>query len=187
MTESSDAEIVARVLSGRRDAFGILVKRYEGQLLAYVRHMGFGEAASYDLVQDGFIRAYRHLGRCGDPDRFEGWLFKIVSNVCRTAGRKRSRRRFEPLDTHGSTLVSDDPDPEQHTVVSVLKDQVRAALETVPTEQREALILMYLQGYSVSDIAEMTDSSPSAVKMRLKRGRDALKQELEPLFAEERS
>lgn len=186
MTDSSDAAIVARVLSGRNEAFGVLVKRYQDQLVAYVRYMGFDEAASHDIVQDGFIRAFRHLRRCGDPERFEGWLFKIVSNLCRTAGKKRSRRRMESLEAHVD-LVSTDPDPEQNAEASVLRDQVRAALETVPKDQREALVLMYLQGYSVTDIAEMTQVSASAVKMRLKRGRDALKHELEPFFVEETS
>lgn len=185
MTDSSDAAIVARVLSGRREAFGVLVKRYQDQLLAYVRYMGFDEAASHDLVQDGFIRAFRHLRRCGDPERFEGWLFKIVSNLCRTAGKKRSRWRTESLQVHQESLVSGEPNPAEHAEASVLKDEVRAALDTVPADQREALVLMYLQGHSVRDIADMTGSSLSAVKMRLKRGRDGLKQHLEPFFVEE--
>lgn len=184
MTDSSDAAIVARVLSGSREAFGVLVKRYQDQLVSYVRYMGFDEAAAHDIVQDGFIRAFRHLRRCGDPSRFDGWLFKIVSNLCKTAGKKKTRRHTESIEDH-SDLVSADPDPEQHTEASVLRDQVRAALETVPEDQREALVLMYLQGYSVGDIAEMTDVSKSAVKMRLKRGRDALKEELNPFFVEE--
>jgi len=186
MTDSSDAAIVARVLSGRHEEFGTLVRRYQEKLVGYVRYMGFDEGMAHDLVQDGFIRAFRHLRRCGDPERFEGWLFTIVSNLCRTAGKKRSRRSMEPLGAHQSELVASDPDPDEHTEASLLKDRVRAALDTVSADQREALVLMYLQGYGVRDIAEMTDSSLSAVKMRVKRGRDALKDELEPLFAEER-
>ena len=187
MTESSDAEIVALVLSGRREAFGTLVRRYQESLVAYVRYMGFDEATAHDVVQDGFIRAFRHLRRCGDPERFEGWLFKIVSNLCRTAGKKRSRRSMEPLELHQSDLVDSEADPEQHAETSVMKEQIRAALDTLPDDQREALVLMYLQGYSVRDIAGMTDASSSAVKMRLKRGRDALKGELAPFFVEEGS
>ena len=65
-----------------------------------------------------------------------------------------------------------------------VKERVRAALDTVPSDQREALVLMYLQGHSVKEIEELTGASRSAVKMRLKRGREALKRELEPLFSE---
>lgn len=187
MTDSSDAEIVERVLSGRHEAFGALVQRYQDSLVAYVIYMGFDEATAHDVVQDGFIRAFRHLRRCGDPERFEGWLFKIVSNLCRTAGKKRSRRRMEPLQVHHADLVDHEADPEQDVEASVLRDHIRTALETLPGDQREALVLMYLQGHSVREISEMTGASASAVKMRLKRGRDALKGELEPFFAEEAS
>ena len=187
MTEPSDAKIVAQVLAGRREAFGTLVKRYEEPLVAYVRYMGFDEATAYDVVQDGFVRAFRHLKKCGDPDRFEGWVFKIVSNLCRTAGKKRSRRKMEPLEVHQADLVDTEADPEQYVEASVVKEEIWAALDTLPDDQREALVMMYLQGYSVRDIAERTDASASAVKMRLKRGRDALKGELAPFFVEEGS
>ncbi len=61
---------------------------------------------------------------------------------------------------------------------------MRRALDSVPADQREALVLMYLQGLSVSEIEELTGASRSAIKMRLMRGREALKRELEPLFGE---
>jgi RNA polymerase sigma-70 factor (ECF subfamily) len=185
MSNLSDAAIVARVLSGQTDAFGVLVTRYQDSLVAYVRHMGFDDAAAHDVVQDGFVRAFRHLRRCGDPERFDGWLFKIVSNLCRTAASRHSRRQLEDLDAHAQRLEADGPGPEAEAEASQVRDRVQAALDTIPIDQREAIVLMYLHGYSVTEIAERTDASASAVKMRLKRGRDALKDQLEPLFAEE--
>ena len=183
MSEASDGAVVARVRSGNREAFGVLVERYQDRMLAYVRHMGFSGPEALDVVQDGFVRAYRHLGRCGNPDRFDGWLFRIVSNLCRTAGRRRLRRATESLDIHGAELVSDAPGPDERADASRLRDVVSVALDTVPDEQREALVLMYTGGYSVDEIAEMTGASRSAVKMRLKRGRDALKVKLAPLMS----
>lgn len=184
MRETSDGTLVARVLAGEREAFGILVTRHQDRMLAYVRYMGFGEAQAHDLVQDAFVRAYRHLRRCGDPERFSGWLFKILSNLCRTAGSKNARRTIQPLDAVRSTLTSDAPAPDEVAEASWVKEAVRDALDQVPAEQREALVLMYLQGYSVSEIQELTGASASAVKMRLKRGREALRAELEPFFTE---
>lgn len=182
MNTWSDAEVVRRVLAGNRDAFGMLVDRYQDQMLAYVKYMGFDDAEAYDVLQDGFVRAFRHLERCGDPEKFDGWLFKIVANVCRTQGKRRTRRSMEALDDHRATLASTEPDPQQHVESEELRRKVRRALDHLPDDQREALILMYLQGYSVRDIAELTEASPSAVKMRLKRGRDALEAHLGPLF-----
>jgi len=184
MTEASDAQLVRRVLAGETRAFGQLVGRYEDQMLAYVRYMGFSEADALDLVQDAMVRAFRHLRRCGDPSRFDGWLFKIVSNVCKTAGRKASRRTLEPLQSLRSVLPSEDARPDEIAERSRTRDHVRRALAAIPHDQREALVLMYLEGRSVREIHEITGASPSAVKMRLKRGREALKDELEPLFIE---
>lgn len=182
MTDSSDADVVERVLEGDRDAFGVLVDRYQDRLLAYVVYMGFGIAEAHDVVQDGFIRAFRHLRRCGDPERFEGWLFRIVANLCRTAGKRRTTRATEPLHALGSVLEADDPGPEERLETNLVRTRVRRALDAMPDDQREALVLMYLQGHSVQEIAERTDVSVSAVKMRLKRGRDALRQELAAYF-----
>ncbi len=184
MTDTSDGALVAQVLSGDRDVFGTLVDRYQDQMLAYVKYMGFGADEACDVVQDAFVRAFRHLGRCGEPDRFAGWLFKIVRNLCRTVGSRNSRRRSESLEQHSSTLASELPGPDERAEANWAKARVRAALDTVPSHQREALVLMYLQGHSVSEVAELTGASRSAIKMRLKRGREALKQELADFFSE---
>ena len=184
MNDWSDADVVERVLSGNRDAFGVLVERYQDQMLAYVKYMGFDDATAYDVVQDGFVRAFRHLGRCGDPERFDGWLFRIVANLCRTVGKRRSKRSMEALDDHRQTLVSEEPTPHERAEDLDVQARVASALDTLPEDQREALVLMYLQGYSVSDISDLTGASESAVKMRLKRGRDALKERLGSYFTE---
>jgi RNA polymerase sigma-70 factor (ECF subfamily) len=184
MTEAPDEAVVARVLSGRRDDFGVLVGRYQDQMLAYVRYAGFGPSEAADIVQDAFVRAYRHLGRCGEPERFAGWLFRIVRNLCHSARSRNARRRTEPLEPHGQRLESQLPRPDECLEAGRLKERVREALDAIPDDQREALILMYLQGYSVGEIAALAGTSASAVKMRLKRGREALKSRLATLEAD---
>jgi RNA polymerase sigma-70 factor (ECF subfamily) len=182
--DASDGEIVSRVLAGERHEFGILVERHQDRMLAYVRYMGFDEAEARDLAQDAFVRAFRHLRRCGDPNRFAGWLFKIVSNLCRTAGSRASRRGMESLEVVGGALVGEEPLPDAQAEAEWLRGHVRQALDGLPADQREALVLMYLQGHSVGEIEELTGASTSAVKMRLKRGREAMKALLGPLLAE---
>lgn len=184
MSQPSDAVVISRVLAGDREAFGTLVERHQDKMITYVRHMGFGPDEALDIVQDGFVRAFRHLRRCGDPDRFGGWLFRIVSNLCRTAGGRAARKSTEALEDHAPSLRSELPGPEESMEGAWTRDRIRDALETVPPDQREALILMYLEGHSVAEIAELSGASSSAVKMRLKRGRDALERLLAPLFVE---
>ena len=184
LSQASDGSIVAQVLAGERQAFGWLVERYQDRMIAYVRYMGFDEAEAHDLAQDAFVRAFRHLRRCGEPERFAGWLFKIVSNLCRTAGARSARRATEPLEALAGALAAGEPLPDEEAEAKWLRQQVRAALRGIAPEQREALVLMYLQGHSVSEIEELTGASSSAIKMRLKRGREALKAQLGPLLSE---
>jgi RNA polymerase sigma-70 factor (ECF subfamily) len=184
LKQASDGDLVERVLAGDRAVFGVLVERYQDKMLAYARYMGFDDADARDAVQDACVRAFRHLGRCGEPKRFGGWLFKIVSNVCRTAGGNASRRATEALDAHRPALIAPSALPDEEMESRWLKAQVRRALDRVSADQREALVLMYLQGHSVSEIEELTGASTSAVKMRLKRGREALEALLGPLLIE---
>ena len=182
MDDRSDAEIVAEVRAGNRAAFGQLVDRYQDRMMAYAVHMGCDSDEAADVVQDGMVRAYRHLARCGDPARFAGWLFRIVANVCRT--RLRRRGRYRTVEIHGleSGLPANGRSPEALAEVSSMRLDVSAALSRVPPDQREALVLKYLQGLSLSQMMDLTGASASALKMRLMRGREALKVELAPLF-----
>ena len=185
MTDTSDEALVRRVLGGEVDAFGVLVDRYQDRMMRYVRHMGFTGPEAEDLVQDAFVRGFRHLKRCGDPSRFGGWLFRIVSNLCKTAGRKKAAR-VTVTDHDGiGRIPGGGGSPEDHAEARAVQEKVREALETLPEDMREALVLMYLEGMSVNGIVDLTGASPSAVKMRLKRGRDALKDQLAPLVQEE--
>lgn len=186
MTEAPDATLVAQVLAGDTGMFGHLVDRYQDQMLSYVIHMGFSEAEALDVVQESLVRAFRHLARCGDPDRFDGWLFRIVSNVCKTHKSREARRRTERLEAHRGLIDDAGPGPDEAAEASWTRERVRRALDAIAHDQREALVLMYLQGLSVSEICDVTGVSASAVKMRLKRGREALRHELEPLFEEVR-
>lgn len=184
MSEASDAAIVARVLAGNRQEFGTLVARYQDRILAYLRHMGLNEADAWDVAQDTFVRGFRHLRRCKEPDRFAGWLFRIAVNVSRTAGKRNARRAVESLDAYPTPLTSEEPGPHESAEASITRERVRAALEKLAADQREALVLMYIMGHSVSEIEELTGASASAVKMRLKRGREALRDQLASVFTE---
>lgn len=179
MRSLSDSDLVARTRGGEREAFGYLVERYQDPMFRYVRHMGFGEADARDILQDAFVRAYRHLGRCGDPERFDGWLFKIVANLCRTEGRRAGRRARQRLDQ--TPLVDEAPGPQRLAEADSVRGRVRHALDALPSDQRQAVVLFYMEGHSVREIAALTGASTSAVKMRLLRAREELRVELDAM------
>ena len=110
----TDAEIVSRIMSGDVDAYALLVARYRPRLSRYALRMLGNREDAQEALQDAFIRAYRAIGRCDDPERFGSWLFSILVNRCRTAGSRSTRR--------ARTFVSDDV-------------ATRSAAESHPAEQ----------------------------------------------------
>lgn len=171
----ADEHVIGRVLAGDADAFAVLVERYQAEMAAFARYMVGGADDAADAVQESFVRAYRSLRRCQDRANFKGWLFRIVSNQCKT--QLRRRRRSEPLARGADVAAADDParDAQQ----ADLRERVHAALQRLPVAQREALVLKYLHGLSIEEMAVQLSTTISALKMRLKRGRERLREVME--------
>src|SRR3981189_2201834 len=89
---TSDAALVRRVQTGDTGAYADLVARYRDRLGRYALHMLGNREDAEEVLQDAFVRAYRSLGRCNDPERFGAWLYGILVNRCRTTGARAARR-----------------------------------------------------------------------------------------------
>src|SRR2546429_8154886 len=89
---TSDAALVRRVQTGDTGAYADLVARYRDRLGRYALHMLGNREDAEEVLQDAFVRAYRSLARCDDPERFGAWLYGILVNRCRTAGARATRR-----------------------------------------------------------------------------------------------
>src|SRR5438132_68435 len=85
-----DAEVVALVLAGDTEAFGIVIRRYEAGLLRFATRMLGSRDAAADAVAESFVRAYRHLASCREPTRLRTWLYRIVTNRCKSHLVRRS-------------------------------------------------------------------------------------------------
>src|SRR5881628_2528310 len=92
MDRGTDGQVVARVLRGDVEEYGVLVERYRDRYARYAMHMLGNREDAEEALQDAFTRAYRSLARCEDPERFAAWLFRILMNRCRTVGARRGRR-----------------------------------------------------------------------------------------------
>lgn len=171
----SDADLVRRVLEGHVREFDVLVDRHYPRCLRYAMHrLGEREDAE-EAVQDTFVRAYRALPAC-TPERFGGWLTSILVNRCRTYGRRRQLRqlRQRPLDTVRG-LAAPAPPPGGDLDAS----ELGRALRRLPARQREALLLKYVEELTYEEIAEVTGSGVSALKMRVRRAARRLAEYLE--------
>ena len=176
----TDAEIVARIMSGDVDAYAILVTRYRPRLSRYALRMLGNREDAQEALQDAFIRAYRAIGRCDDPERFGSWLFSILVNRCRTAGARSTRR--------ARTFVSDDvatrSAAESHPAEQAAwREEIERALAQLDSDQREAFLLKHVEGLSYEEMAEITGAGVSALKMRVKRACDRLRGLLQEAYS----
>jgi len=162
---------------GDLNAFNELVLSFQGRVynLAY-RIMGDGDSAA-DATQEAFISAYRAIGRYRGGS-FRAWLMRIVTNACYDELRRRKRRPTSSLDAlyvtdaaPGEVLASRSEGPEAFAQRQELQRTLHAGLQTLPKEQRAALILSDVQGYDYKEIAEISGVSLGTVKSRLSRGR----------------
>ena len=168
----SDAELVERVLAGEREEFAELIRRYQAGLYRHAFGMVGDPDAASDLVQDSFIKAYGSLTRCQEPGRFGSWIFRILRNTC--LDYLKNRRRSDVSLEDGAPLATASDDPEGELERADASRAIRSALEALPEAQREAFLLKHVEGLSYEEIAERLGASVSALKMRVKRAREAL-------------
>lgn len=169
-SSAADAELVALVLAGHCEAYEPLVNRHQRLLYRHARGMGLDHDTSLDLVQDAFVRAYTLLAECRDPGRFRAWVFRITRNLC-LDHLKSVRRLTIPL----SHVAGADEIPHGADERGDADRTLHEALLRLPAPLREAFLLKHDAGYTYEEVAEMTNASPSAVKMRVHRAREALR------------
>ncbi len=165
----SDAELVARAMAGSDAAFSVLVDRYNDLLYRHAERM-LGQADdAEDVVQSAWIKAFRNLGKCRDPERFGAWIFRIGANACKDA-IKAKRRGNVPLDS-----VAELESGDGNTAIRVdQRRRLASALARLPADQREAFLLKHLEGWSYEEMADQLGVRVSALKMRVHRAREEL-------------
>ena len=175
--ESSDASIVRRVLGGEVDAYAILVDRYFDHYVRFAIHLVGNREDAEEVVQDTFLRAYRALGRYEERERFGAWLLRILVNRARTVsamGRRREKMFPEQVDETLPEAAEAHPADR-----AALREEMGRALAQLGADQREAFLLHYVEGLSYEEMAAVTGSGVSALKMRVKRSCERLREILQ--------
>lgn len=176
--ERSDAQVVRDVLDGDQDAYRLLVRRYGDVLHGHALRMTGSHDAAADLVQRAFVKGYRKLGTCRDPEKVGAWLFRILANLCRDWVRS-PRREDLRLNAFPDILPGADPDPSEAAARAEVRQRLREAVERLTPEQREAFVLKHVEGLSYEEIAAAMELSVASLKMRVHRAREALRGLLE--------
>src|SRR5438876_7075969 len=151
--DPSDAEVVARVLGGDREVFGLVIRRYEAGLVRFAARMLGSRDAAADAVAESFVRAYRHLATCRDPSRLRTWLYRIVANRCKS---HLVRRPIAELSLDDAPPVADPPDTELALARAEQLAQVARALPVLSAEKREAFVLKHVEGLSYEEMPPVT-------------------------------
>ncbi len=184
-----DGDVVAAFLSGEERAFREIVNRYQTRLLNFVyRTIGDREKAE-DLVQDVFIRVYRHLHRFDPTRKFSTWIYTIAANLAKNELRNRSRdplvvlRGMETIWRGGEhTLELEDTRarPDDLFRRRQLCALVEEATARLSTHHREVFVLRDVEGKSYEEIAEITAAKIGTVKSRLSRARQSFADIIKP-------
>jgi len=164
--------LVRAAQQGDVRAFASLVDAYYARCLRFALHMLSNRGDAEEAVQDTFVRVYRALPGYEERESFEPWLFRILANRCRSAGA-RERRRAEVVEFGD---VPDRPSERRHDDAIAWREEIGRALATLPPEQREAFLMRHVEDLTYDDMAIATGAGISALKMRVKRACDALKQ-----------
>jgi RNA polymerase sigma-70 factor (ECF subfamily) len=167
-----DQAAVEAARSGDQEAFGELVRRYQGLVAGVAWRYGTRREEIEDIVSEVFIKMYGNLDRFRPTHRFSSWLYRLAANhvIDHHRRNRKERGRVEMPEQIAS--------PQQPAVEGMESDErsrlLRAALDQLPGKYREPLLLVYLEGMKIEEVARVLALPTGTVKTRLMRGRTAL-------------
>ncbi len=183
------ASAVKAAQNGEEVGFSFLYRAtWRDKYYIALKYMG-NDADAQDVLQEAYAKAFRKLDALEDPEKFPAWLGRIVANTAKNALEKKRPTPFTELEWEedGSSPVDDleedavEAQPELAISRKETKELVRELIGSLSDEQRICVLLFYLEGQSVREIAEALDCSENTVKSRLNYGRKAIRKQVEQL------
>jgi RNA polymerase sigma-70 factor (ECF subfamily) len=186
-----DAELVSLYLDGERFAFQELVNRYQERLLNFIYRTIGDRDRGEDLVQETFVRVYRHLHRFDPTKKFSTWIYTIASNLAKNELRNRSRNPLvlfqaikknwdadhRPLQWEDNSYSPDDLFRKRH-----LREKVERAVSELPEHHKVVFVLREMEGKTYEEISDITGVTLGTVKSRLNRARNKFAQIIAPML-----
>jgi RNA polymerase sigma-70 factor, ECF subfamily len=178
-----DNFLIRQILGGHRNAFRLLVIRYQRPLFRYLGGFGLGRAVTEELAQEVFLRAFRALDSFdASKAAFSTWLFTIAKRLALNE-RSRSRERATHVEPEESQMAASqeaagerlEDRPDDRLERSERRSRVRQALQTLPEALRSTLLLAYLKELSMDQIAQIENCALGTVKSRIFRGKALLR------------
>lgn len=187
-----DADVAAmlRLRAGEDLALNELMTRWQAPLVRFLYRHTCSEADALDLAQETFVRVFEHRARYDARGKFSTWLYTIALNLCRNHARWKTRHPAISLDlpigddasapsTLGDSLPDGHGDPAGHARDHELSDAVRAAIQSLPEDQRAATLLFEYDEFACAEIARTLGCTVKAVERKLARARQTLRERLQ--------
>lgn len=184
-----DQKLVERVQQGDKEAFGLLVTKYQRKVYRLLSRLIRDPVEVEDVAQEVFIKAYRALEGFRGESAFYTWLYRIAINTAKNHMVSQSRHvSISGLDTDEAeglgegALLRDINTPERLLITREIGETVREAMMALPDELQNAIVLRELEGMSYEEIAGIMDCPIGTVRSRIFRAREAIAQRLRPLL-----
>jgi RNA polymerase sigma-70 factor (ECF subfamily) len=188
--QPSDEDLVAAVLQGDRERFGDLVERYQGRLVNYLFRLLRNADDAHDLAQEVLVKVYQVLDRYDPQYKFSTWLFRVAQNAAIDQIRRR-RLKLTSLrqeDEEGESRDWELPSPERGPYGEMRNrergDAIQGAIEALPWEYRELILLRHFGELPYEEIAKLKQMPLGTVKNKLFRGRQMLKDKLQDFLSD---
>ena len=187
--EQTDLQLVKRVQQGDKQAFNLLVLKYQYRIQAVVSRFIKDHAEVQDVAQEAFIKAYRAIQNFRGESQFYTWLYRIAVNTAKNYLVTRNRRppssdiEVGDADMYGgSEHLKDNDTPEAEMYRGELEAEVFRAMSDLPEDLRTAITLREIEGMSYEEIADVMDCPIGTVRSRIFRARDAITEKIKPLM-----
>lgn len=184
-----DQALVERVQRGDKQAFNLLVSKYQHKVIGLVTRYVNNSGDAADVAQEAFIKAYRSLPTFRGESAFYTWLYRIAVNTAKNyltaQGRRPPDADVEASEAEyyeGADALHEQATPENLMLSDELKRQVRAALDSLPDDLRQAITLREIEGLSYEEIAVIMDCPVGTIRSRIFRAREVIDKWIQPLL-----
>ncbi len=181
LKDKSDEQLVLELQQGRIEYYDVLVERYQHRLFGYLMQLVRDQQLAEDLLQETFIRLYQHYNSYRPIAKFSTWIYTIATNLVRSHMRRRMKMTTVDLEPREAgdrpiELADDAPAVDELVMGRMTVEAVRDAMEKLPEEFRQVIILREIEELSYDEIVEILNLPLGTVKSRINRARGRLKE-----------
>lgn len=188
--KNTDLQLVERVQRGEKQAFDLLVRKYQHKVVQVISRYVANQADALDVAQEAFVKAYRAIGSFRGDSAFYTWMYRIAINTAKNflvaQGRRPPSDDIDAADAEqfdSAAGLKEYGTPERQLLKDEIGQTINDAIAALPDELRTAIVLRELEGLSYEEISEAMDCPIGTVRSRIFRAREAIEKKLEPLLS----